>query len=119
MNEQLTKQVQKALEEALKGVEGSLEEKLEQSAKLTVKQLKATSPRGSGKRHYANGWSYELESSWKGIELVIYNKTKPQLTHILNNGFTMRNGQRHSGDGHIDEAEEVAIRDVERGLKEL
>lgn len=119
MNEHLAEQIQKALEEALKSTEGSLEEKLEQSAKLTVNQLKKTSPRGNSRRHYSNGWSYELVKSWKGIELVIYNKTKPQLTHILNNGFTMRNGQRKSGDGHIDRAEEIAISDVEKGLKEL
>lgn len=119
MNERLAEQIQKALEEALKDTEGSLEENLEESAKRTVETLKKISPRGNSRKHYANGWSYELKKSWSGIELVIYNKTKPQLTHLLNDGFTMRNGQRHSGDGHIDQAEEIAISDVEKGLKQI
>lgn len=119
-HDSLVKQLQKALEEVQGEVENSVNKTLIESAKNTVKALKQASPKskGSGK-HYANGWTYGFEADWSGTHVVIYNNTKPQLTHLLNNGFIMRNGQRHSGDGHIDEAEEIAIRDVERGLKEL
>ena len=120
MSEKLSKALQKAVEDSVKDTEGNLLELLKASAEECVSFLKRTSPRSNRKgRHYANGWTFEIDNSWKGIKLNIYNKTKPNLTHILNDGFRMRNGQFHKGDGHINKAEEKVVEMVESGLSKL
>lgn len=116
----LETQLAEILDEYKDELTDNLLAELESAGKDAITNLKRNSPKSkNGRRHYANGWTLNLEKSWKGIELVIYNKNKPQLTHILNDGFTMRNGQRHKGDGHIDDAEKLAIDEVERGIKNL
>ena len=74
----------------------------------TVNELKASSPRSerSGK-HYAGGWTQRKAGKYGRI---VYNRTKPQLTYLLNNGHQIANQHgtygRAEGDGHIDRAEE-------------
>lgn len=90
-------------------------EATEATGKATTKQLAGRQQKTPIEgRAYNKGWKVTaIEQTWKGVEATIYNANKPRLTHILNDGWTMRNGQRHSGDGHIDRAEDMA-----RGLFE-
>lgn len=121
----LAKAIDKILTEYGDEVKETLNKELAEVADDTVKYLKANSPKGNGKRHYASGWTDDVETAWHGTTLTIYNKTKPQLTHLLNNGhhYVTRAGVRLfdvKGDGHIDKAEEYAndllIRKVESKL---
>ena len=78
-------------------------------AKETVATLKATSPRDTGE--YARGWSYRVEfENREDIRMRIYNRTKPQLTHLLEYGHAKTNGGRVEGKPHIRLAEQEAIR---------
>ena len=77
------------------------------TAKDTVKYLKSVSPKRTG--GYAKGWTVTKSvSNWKGVEATVYNKTKPGLTHLLNDGHAKRGGGRTQGDGHADKADEYA-----------
>lgn len=73
-----------------------------------VSELKSSSPRSDrvGK-HYADGWDQKKEGEYGRI---VYNKTKPELTYLLNNGHQIANQHgthgRAEGDGHIDRVEE-------------
>lgn len=78
------------------------------AAKKTVKELKATSPRRSGK--YAKGWTYKKEKSGA---CIVYNKARPQLTHLLEKGHPVKGrGKTVTGQArafpHIADAEETA-----------
>lgn len=71
-------------------------------------ELTATSPRRTGKTggKYARGW--KTRKAEKFYEA--YNSTRPQITHLLNNGHAKQNGGRVPGDHHIDTAETNANR---------
>lgn len=78
-----------------------------QIAKQTARDLQAASPRNTG--NYAKGWTVKkAERAWYGVEATIYNKNKPGLAHLLNDGHALRGGGRVSGDGHIDTVETSA-----------
>lgn len=85
-------------------------------AKETVATLKATSPRDTGE--YARGWSYRVEfESREDIRMRIYNRTKPQLTRLLEYGHDKVNGGRVEGKPHIRPAEQEAEKKLEGAVK--
>lgn len=71
------------------------------------KKLIETSPRGKGKEHYADGWSVKKKRvNSNKFEIEVYNKTKPSLTHLLENGHALRQGGRAPAIKHIKPVEE-------------
>lgn len=78
-------------------------------AKETVRTLKTTSPRSLRGGKYARGWTLRVEfESPEDIRVRISNRTKPQLTHLLENGHAKVNGGRVDGKPHIRPAEQAA-----------
>jgi len=58
------------------------------------KRLHDTSPKTNGAgKHYANGWAVEVEKDRIGAKVRVWNKLKPGLTHLLENGHLKRNGK--------------------------
>ena len=96
-------------------------------AKECVQRLKNTSPKRTGRgKHYANGWAVTRKRGLVGINQVeVYNKSKPQLTHLLENGHIVRNAKGTYGRArafkHIEPTEEWAAAElpdrIERELK--
>lgn len=116
----IQQQLARILEEYGDEIREELIKATEATGKATTQKL-ASRPQKTPVRGYNKGWRVtKIEETWKGIEATIYNANKPGLTHILNDGWTMRNGQRHSGDNHIDNAEEMArdlfVKEVESKL---
>ena len=73
----------------------------------TVKKLKSSSPKASG--DYAKGWASKLAfESGTDIRVQVYNRKKPQLTHLLEHGNAKANGGRVEGKPHIGPAERAA-----------
>ena len=110
------------LSEILKDYIGDVSEIVEQSAReaaeIATNQLKNTSPRGKGiKGHYASGWTVKDETQGAMATFIVYNKKKPQLTHLLENGHVVRNKKGTYGRAraikHIKPAEEAAIQKFE------
>ena len=69
------------------------------------------SPTLSGE--YKRGWTIRTKRLKYGFDGVIYNKDKPGLTHLLNNGHMIANqygstGRRKDGDNHITKARNLA-----------
>ena len=118
--------VSKELAEILEEYHGELDDAIEtvfsDVARETKAMLKSTSPRteGGGK-HYANGWAVNINKRSKTT--TVYNKTKPGLTHLLENGHQVRNQygtyQPLSGTPHIKPAEEWANAQIERRIMEV
>lgn len=85
-------------------------------AKETVQALRTASPRDTGE--YAKGWSDKVEyENANDIRVRVYNKKKPQLTHLLENGHAKKNGGRVDGKPHIGPVEQEAEKKLQNGIK--
>lgn len=127
MAKSIEDQIADILEEYLDEGQKIIEEVSENVADQTAKMLRETSPRTSGGgKHYANGWKV-TEQKLVGqavAEAVVYNATKPQLTHLLARPHDIKNqyGEygRSTPDPHIDDAEDFGVdlfqKELERKL---
>lgn len=109
------------MEEYAADVAAGMKTDAKSTAKNAVKELKATSPEGAGSRkgHYKDGWTSKTESeSANAINIKVYNKTKPGLTHLLENGHVKRGGGRTRAIPHIAPVEQQTVEEYERRLKE-
>lgn len=113
MSQDLASQIAKALAEYSTEVEEEVDKIAEETAEEAVQELKATSPKRFGK--YAKTW--KKKKMGKG-NFVVHN-TNYRLPHLLEFGHLKRNGGRVSGIVHIKPAEDHAIENFEKKLKEL
>lgn len=94
----------------------STDEILADEAKQLAKTIKADSPRSSkAHKHYADGW----KSTKDGGEYVVYNSTKPSLSHLLEHGHLMPDGSRAKAYPHINANADEAIEDTYKKIKVL
>jgi hypothetical protein len=110
----LANEMAKALSEYTDEVTKGIEQEKKDKAKKAVQLLKQSSPKGDT-GDYAKGWT---ESNIDGKE-VIYNKNKPQITHLLEYGHAKRNGGRVSGKAHIRPVEEQINNEFLEGVKKV
>lgn len=103
---------------------------IDKVAKDTVNEVKKKAPvrKDVGERKYKSGKSYKPGSyrkSWtsRTVEESALKKVRVvyagqyQLTHLLEKGHAKRGGGRVSGIPHIAPAEQMAIKELENGLK--
>ena len=108
--------IQKDLAAYSDEVAEGIRKEVKEVAKETVAALKTTSPRDTGE--YARGWSYRVEfESREDIRVRVYNRTEPQLTHLLEYGHAKTNGGRVEGRPHIRPAEQEAEKKLEGAVK--
>lgn len=92
----LTKEVNKILNDYVKDVEKSMLEAEDEVSSEAVKKLKQDSPkkeRGKKSGHYAKSWEVDKKSKQHYAQTIIHNKDY-QLTHLLENGHDIvRNGK--------------------------
>ena len=121
--DQLQSTIQQILHEMPQKVDNVIDEAAAKVSKEAVKTLKATSPKRPGGGRYAKGWAVKKV----GKELVIYNRTDYQLTHLLENGHdVVVNGKKvghYGGVKHIAPVEKEVIEkmteEVEKGIDKL
>ena len=80
----LNKAVNDMLETYCSEVAEVVDEALPKVGQDAVKELKQTSPNRTG--DYAKGWAKKVEKERLGSRLIVYNKTRYQLTHLLEKG---------------------------------
>lgn len=114
-----------AVLDALREYNNMTSEELESIAKQVAKEgtqkLRETSPKGAGskKGHYADGWGIKaVKKGANKFSFVIYNRKKPGLTHLLENGHQMRQGGRAKAIPHIKPVEEWCNEEFARRVKE-
>lgn len=106
----------KELSEYSEEVTEGIKREVKSVAKEAVRTLKSTSPRDTGE--YAQGWASKVEyESAEDIRVRIYNRKKPQLTHLLENGHAKVNGGRVDGKPHIGPAEQQIENKLQNGVK--
>ena len=123
--DQLQRTIQGMLNQIPQQVDNVIDEASKVVSKEAVNKLKASSPKGKGKKsgRYAKGWSTKKVDN----TTVVYNRTDYQLTHLLENGHDIvRNGKKvghFSGIKHIkpveEEVQERMVEEVEKGLDKL
>lgn len=103
------KSLELQMREALRETKAETEERFERTSKIvsaeSVQELRTVSAKRSGK--YAKGWRWRTVDGHR----VVYNTSKPTLTHLLNDGHAIANqygrqGGRVNGDHHIDDVAE-------------
>lgn len=89
------------------GVSAQIKEDVRQVAKECVKEVKSSSPVKTG--DYKKGWKQQIAfESLDDIRILISNKNKPKLTHLLEFGHAKVKGGRVEGKPHIYPAQEHA-----------
>lgn len=116
----LTKEVGALLSEYCKDIDESFAEVLPKVGKETVKELKNSSPKLTGR--YAKGWKQKVEKNGiNGNKLTVYNSEAYQLTHLLENGHAKVGGGFVSGIPHIkpasDKAEKKVIAELTKAIE--
>ena len=121
MIEGVAQQLDKILHDYVEKVDETTDEIMEKNAKLTVDELKRTSPKSKGHRKYANSWAVTKQDHL----FIVHNKKHYRLTHLLENGHVIRNqygtyDRWNPKSKHIEPAEENAqarvIKDLESKL---
>lgn len=109
------------LDDYTKEVQEEARKILAQVAKETVQRLKKTSPRNKATKgdHYANGWKVQKYRNG----MVVYNATKPGLTHLLEEPHPISNQYGSYGvstpQKHIEPAEKWASEEAIRRIEEV
>ena len=85
----LVAEVTAALEKYSQEVQDALNDAAKEAAELTLRQLRSNSPKGKGK--YGRGWSVKKKEAANLVSYIVYNKTRPGLTHTLEHGHLARN----------------------------
>lgn len=106
----------KELSEYSEEVTEGIKREVKSVAKEAVRTLKSTSPRDTGE--YAQGWTSKVEyESAEDIRVRIYNRKKPQLTHLLENGHVKVDGGRVDGKPHIGPVEQQIEDKLQNSVK--
>lgn len=101
----------KALDDFQNELNEDLFDAVSKASKMAKRDLVSVQdPRRYG--DYARGWAIRTKRERFGIEAVIYNRTYPGLTHLLEKGHVTRNQygefKRTPAHPHIEKAKEKA-----------
>ena len=116
--DELSVTLEKALKEYKKEVTESIEKAYAEKADELVDILKQTSPKKTGE--YARGWAKKKQQMEGGVSYLVYNKDKPQLTHLLEFGHAKRGGVgRVEGIPHIGPARDKIEKELEEEIADI
>ena len=103
-----------AIQAYTEDVSEAIDQVARDTAKDMAKDLRETSPKDTGE--YAQGWAARKEGPGR---YVVYNKKKPQLTHLLEHGHAKRGGGRVEGRPHIKPAADRYVPEFEKKVQQI
>jgi hypothetical protein len=113
--EGISAEIMKQLQYYANNVRDKVEDAKNESATTFKKDVARDSPKK--RPSYAKGWRIKRTSK----RLIVHNKTDYQLTHLLEHGHALRNGDRFEGKPHIRPNEEKVVREflkkIERAIE--
>ncbi|MDR1014737.1 MAG: HK97 gp10 family phage protein [Coriobacteriales bacterium] len=96
---------------------GALDDAANRAALECASEVSAASPRRTGR--YAGSWTYEKSDRGNGHVATVYNRNRPQLTHLLEHGHMKRGGTgRVPGVPHIAPAADRCAEEFPRRAAE-
>ncbi|WP_277255857.1 HK97 gp10 family phage protein [Negativibacillus massiliensis] len=112
----LSSEITKAMKEYSSEVNQKVKQEIKKVTREAVNDLKEKSPKRTGE--YASGWASKVEfENSENIRTRVYNRKKPSLTHLLENGHAKKNGGRVEGIPHIKPVEEETAEKLENRVK--
>lgn len=116
----IEEQLNKILEEFVEDERETIRKDMKRAAQDTVKDLKATSPKGPN--GYANGWTVKtMKEALNTVSFTVHNAKFPGLTHLLENSHVIKNQfgtyGRSVPQKHIAPAEAKAVADLVNKLE--
>lgn len=92
-SDSLAATIENILEEYGAAAKDVVEESSKAVAKKVVKDLRKAGDFNNG-QDFRKGWTSKTEQTRFGASVVVYNKTKPGLAHLLEFGHAKTNGGR-------------------------
>ena len=116
--DRLSDEIMDALEEYREMTDEVVQTAVDTVSKETKKLVQAGSPVQTG--GYQKGWAVKKTSAKAGqVSITVYNRKKPGLTHLLENGHQKTGGGRVAAIPHIRPAEEEARRYLEEHIRQV
>jgi hypothetical protein len=117
----LSAAIAKELETYDKSVNEGIRKAVDRSMRQLVQETKGTAPVGHRHKHYRDSITSKVtNTSLRAYEKTWYVKGSDyRLSHLLNNGHMLRNGDRYPGTGFITKASVSVLHDFEEAIKEV
>ena len=117
----LSAAIAKELETYDRSVNEGIRKAVDKSMRQLVQETKGTAPVGHRHKHYRDSITSKVtNTSLRAYEKTWYVKGSDyRLSHLLNNGHMLRNGDRYPGTGFITKASVSVLHDFEEAIKEV
>lgn len=112
--------VKDILNEYSTDVQDGIDKAAQTLANQAASNLKASS--GTYEIHtgkYNKGWRVKTEKGRGSIDCIVHNATNWQLTHLLENGHTTRNGGRTKAFEHIRPVEQKCVKEYTKDVENI
>ena len=119
-NDSISTQIDKLLNDYSQELKDKTNKIFEDEAKESARQLRQTSPQGTGRNKgaYAKSWTVKKQKDKNGLyTLIVHNKDHYQLTHLLEYGHAMPQGGRTKAQPHIAPVNDWAANEVVRRIE--
>lgn len=113
----IEEQLDKILKEYLEEAGETTNKVFKEVGKDTSEDLKSSSPTGFHAEHYAEGWASKVSGKGMESKVTVYNKLKPGLTHLLENGHEVYPRGRAKAIKHIEPAQKKATEELLQKLR--
>lgn len=111
----LAEEVTKSLQDWTQDVQFAVVEASEEKGQKLVNLLRANSPKKSG--DYSKEWRIKRKTNnFSFYKVIVHNRKKYRLTHLLEKGHVGRDGKRVAPKVHIKPAEEQIIKEFENDV---
>lgn len=117
--ENLANEIMKAMSEYTEEVSKAIETEKEDTAKAIVKELKQSTSWADRTGKYRKGFTVKKVGSKGNQAYYVYNKNKPQVTHLLEKGHLLRNGTRTKARAHFRPVADKHIAQLERRIEQI
>lgn len=116
--DELGMEISRIISEYTEDVKMAIDEEVDETAKEVLKELRATSPKLTGK--YSKGFTIKKDDTRGSTGRIIYNKTKPGLVHLLELGHAKRGGKgRVRAIPHLRPAYDKHVPAMEKRIEDI
>lgn len=100
-------------------VTNAIEEEIENTAKLVLDDIKASTAWTDRTGDYRKGFAIKKDNKQGETVRTIYNRRKPALTHLLEMGHGLKGGGRVSARPHLRPAYDKHVPDMEKRIEKI